>query len=962
MQESSRAAKSLAGQIRRENRRIHVEELLRSSVESHLEAQRIAGIGNFVIHVLSGECFGSTALHELMGVSLDIRCSFRNWITLVHPEDRMELEHAVSSFLNAQIPSFDYTFRVFRRDNHAMRWVHALAKMERNRRGRPVLIRGTMQDITRDKAREDELRQSKELLQLFIEHAPVALAMFDREMRYLAASRRWLENNLLETGESVLGRNHYELHPSLTEQIKEAHRRGLAGEAVSNDREKIILPDGSIRWSRWDVRPWRTGDGEIGGILIFTEDVTSKMQIDERVLLAAQVFSNIREGILIADADGLIVDVNESFTRITGYHREEVLGRDPRFLNAGQQTGAFYDQIQEEIKRDGQWSGNLWSRRKDGSVFAESLNITTLCDDQGNLRRFIGLFSDVTQQKENERRLQYVAHYDVLTGLPNRVLLADRLYQAMAHAQRSGHPLAVAYLDLDNFKAVNDTFGHAAGDQLLTDVAGRMKRVLREGDTLARLGGDEFVAVLIDLEDTEICTGILRRLLDAASEPFESASGLAPRVSASVGVAFYPQPEEINADQLLRQADQAMYHAKLSGRNCYHFYDHDLDRSLLNRRDDLQRIRQALAAGEFELFYQPWVNMRLGEVLGVEALIRWRHPTRGLLPPAMFLPQIEEHELAAEVGEWVFATALRQMEEWNAKGLRLHLGLNVSAMHLQCKDFSDRLKRLLASHPGVRPWQIEIDVLETNAFKDIVQVSKVIEACGELGVSFAIDDFGAGYSSLTYLKRLPSRIIKIDQSFVRGILNNAEDVTIIEGVLGLASAFHRQVVAEGVETAAHGRVLLNLGCDVAQGYGIAHPMPAANLSNWIAAWEPDPSWRNAPVFSEADRPLLYVTVDHRAWIHGLEALLRGESLTEPPVSPSRCRLRKWLSTLGPSCGRDLGLAQTLEALDCELHHMAKEILDLHKVGRVQDAQAKLQDLNQLGEEFFLALKRFSLKR
>ena len=548
---------------------------------------------------------------------------------------------------------------------------------------------------------------------------------------------------------------------------------------------------------------------------------------------------------MITTPDGTIIDVNESFTRITGYSREDALGQNPRFLDSGRQGEDYFAAMWHSLVEQGSWYGETWNRRKNGEVFAEMQAISAVRDEQGNVRQYISLFSDITERKAHESQLEHIAHFDALTHLPNRVLLADRLQQAMAQALRRGQQLAVAYLDLDGFKAINDHHGHAAGDQVLITLAKRMKEALREGDTLARLGGDEFVAVLIDLEDVANTVPLLNRLLAAAALQVP-VGDYTLQVSASLGITFYPQTNTIEADQLLRQADQAMYQAKMAGKNRYCVFDASQESSMRVHHESLKGILHGLDHHEFVLHYQPKVNMRSGRVIGAEALIRWQHPEKGLLAPGMFLPVIEDHPLAVDVGEWVIDTALTQIEVWHAAGLDLPVSVNIGARQLQQSDFVDRLQAILAKHPDVNPASLELEVLETSALADIAQVSQVIEECAKIGVTFALDDFGTGYSSLTYLKRLRVTLLKIDQSFVRDMLDDPDDLAILEGVIGLAASFKREVVAEGVETVEHGTVLLQLGCEMAQGYGIARPMAPELLPAWAANWEPDAAWSVLP--------------------------------------------------------------------------------------------------------------------
>ena len=510
-------------------------------------------------------------------------------------------------------------------------------------------------------------------------------------------------------------------------------------------------------------------------------------------------------------------------------------------MNSGAPDDTAWHTLWQSLAQAGFWNGEIWHRRKNGELFPELLTLSAVRDAQGQITQYVGLFSDITNIKAHQKELEFLAHFDPLTGIPNRLLLLDRLQLAMHQEHRRDRHLGVVYLDFDGFKAINDRHGHDIGDQFLVAMSRKLKHVVREGDTLARIGGDEFIAVLIDLEHPDAVLPLLERLLATMAEPVQ-LDGLRLQISASLGVTFYPQETDVNADQLLRQADQAMYQAKLAGKNRFHVFDARQDSTIRSQHESIERIRQALEQNELVLHYQPKVDMGSGQVVGAEALLRWQHPERGLQLPATFLPLIEEHPLAVAIGEWVIRTALRQLETWSGTGFRTAVSVNISARQLQQPDFADRLRAILGEFAGLPPSSLELEILETSAFKDIDQVSRVIDACCALGVTFAIDDFGTGYSSLTYLKRLQVRLLKLDQSFVHDMLDDPDDLAILSGVIGLANAFQLAVIAEGVETVAHGRALLELGCTLAQGYGIARPMAGADVPTWATGWQPDPSW------------------------------------------------------------------------------------------------------------------------
>lgn len=483
------------------------------------------------------------------------------------------------------------------------------------------------------------------------------------------------------------------------------------------------------------------------------------------------------------------------------------------------------------------------------------IDVRTTCNvtqRDGKSIRLTGIFQDISEQKSVRRKLELSnqslesvnaalklsAHYDELTELPNRILLSDRMQQAMTKCLRNNQCVAIAFIDLDGFKIINDSYGHSVGDEFLRKITKKLKLSLRGGDTLARIGGDEFVAVIDELNHPRDSHVVLERLLEAAAEVME-IGGHRLKVTASIGVTFYPDNSG-SPDQLLRCADQAMYKAKQLGKDCWHVFDIEKDVAVKHRIEEIERIRLALRNNEFVLFYQPKVDLRTLEVTGMEALIRWAHPVHGILPPVSFLPIIENDLFCIDLGEWVINTAVKQLEQWRSTPMEMPISVNISPMQLQHPDFVSRLNEMLTEFPLCNLDNLEFEILESSALEDIDFASNVISECKKLGINFSIDDFGTGYSSLSYLKKLPAKYLKIDQSFVRDMLVDEDDRSIIQGIIELSKAFDLEVIAEGVETPDHGKELLSLGCCLAQGYGIAKPMPADEFLEWITRWKYNP--------------------------------------------------------------------------------------------------------------------------
>ncbi|MCP4598349.1 EAL domain-containing protein [Neptuniibacter sp.] len=687
-----------------------------------------------------------------------------------------------------------------------------------------------------------QLQKEQAFQNSLIHTIPDLIWLKSPEGEYLSCNRRF-EEFFGAKEHQIIGKTDYDfVDKELADYFRENDNKALFADSPRTNMEWVTFANDGKRALLETIKtPMKTSSGELVGVLGIGHDITALHDAQQQLKLAASVFEHASEGIMITDEKGRIIDVNKAFSQLTGYSAEEVIGERPSMLKSGHHSEEFFAAMWQSLKKDGHWRGEVWNRNKSGEIYAELLNIATVYDDDGNASHYVSIFSDITQLKEHQHELEKMAHFDALTQLPNRVLLSDRLQTALKSCKQNQQIMAVAYLDLDEFKPINDNHGHDVGDLLLIEVAKRLSDALGPENEIARLGGDEFVLLFTELISVKQCTEILEHLIDELSAPFQIKQ-LTLTISASIGVTLFPE-DDADADTLIRHADQAMYTAKQTGRNRYHFFDPAVDRQTQDQHKAQDEIRSALDNREFVLFYQPKVNMRTGCVYGVEALIRWQHPTLNLLPPDSFLPQITDPGLSTALGAWVMEEAVSQLRIWRSAGLDLSMSINISAQHLQSPKFPEQLASLLQEYSEVPHDTIELEVLETAAFEDIGVASTIIDQCHDLGVRFALDDFGTGYSSLTYLRKIPADTVKIDRSFVMDMLEDEEDKTIVEGIIGLGKAFNREVIAEGVESAAHGRCLLQLGCDNAQGYGIAKPMPADMIPDWVATFRINEHWK-----------------------------------------------------------------------------------------------------------------------
>ncbi len=571
-------------------------------------------------------------------------------------------------------------------------------------------------------------------------------------------------------------------------------------------------------------------EGVVSGICTQATDITDKRYAEEQLRLAAKVFDRSGEAILVTDPNGQIVTVNNAFINITGYTLPEVIGKNPRVLSSGKHSQEFYQELWEKIVEEGSWQGEIFNKRKNGEIYPQWLTINSVVDEEGSILNYVAIFSDITAIKSSQRRIEFMATHDELTGIPNRSLLLDRLKHGLTRAKRQNHTLAVFFVDLDNFKTINDSLGHDVGDLLLKEATERLKNCIRDSDTLARLGGDEFVALIVDVSLEKI-NAIATRMVDTLAASF-NIQDKNLFVSASIGISLFPSDGE-DSITLLKNADTAMYRSKENGRNQYQFFEEEMKVVAFQRMTLDTGLRVAIDSDQFAICYQPQIDIQTNEMIGAEALLRWQSPHLGEVSPAHFIPIAESRGLIGKIGEIVFDKVLRQIKSWQSNGFYVpKISINISAHQLKSDNFLPYISKHLSTI-GVEASCICLEITEGVILNDIHCVQNSLKQLEEMGVSISIDDFGTGYSSLAYLKKLPLHELKIDKSFVDGIDKDFNDCAIANAIIQLSKALGLHVVAEGVETESQLNILKNLGCDVVQGYYFHKPLKAEVFVNLL---------------------------------------------------------------------------------------------------------------------------------
>jgi diguanylate cyclase (GGDEF)-like protein/PAS domain S-box-containing protein len=826
----------LEGQVR-----VRTEELKRS-VEALEAFMANATVGILFTHERKilrhnrsfGEIFGFS---DLEAIGQPARILFRS------DEDYAELGRQAGPVLSAAQP-FTTELYMHRQDGAGL-WINMIgyvSDVHDTNQGTIWLL----EDRTAFKAADEALRRSHEKLEervaertaelsqqlhfvkQMIEAIPGPVFFKDAQARYLGCNSAFEALIGLPTSK-LIGKTAHDIAPAeLADQYLAADQR-LFDSPGSDIHESLVrYANGEMRNVMFHKATFTNPNGEIGGIVGLMLDITERKRMEDDLRQAATVFESSAEGVIITSPDVSIIATNRAFTEITGYEEHEVIGKNPRFLQSGRHGKNFYREMWGNIFRDGRWQGEVWNRRKNGEIYPESLSISVVRDKDGRISNYVSTFSDITRQKQNEERIRQLAFSDPLTDLPNRRLLLDRLQHAIATSSRNKRQGALFFIDLDDFKDLNDTRGHDIGDLLLQQVAERLVDCVREGDTVARFGGDEFVVMLEDLSEkyldatTQVkATG--EKILDALNKPYLLA-GDVQRSTPSIGVTLFGN-DDTPMDELLKQADLAMYQAKGSGRNALRFFDPEMQTAVSARVSLEADLRLGIQAKQLALHYQPQLD-RHGSIIGAEALVRWNHPTRGLIPPIQFIPLAEETGLILPLGLQVLETACEQLCRWakSPETADLTLAVNVSAHQFRQAGFVSQVLNCISTY-GTNPRRLKLEVTESLLLDDVEAIIAKMTALKAKDVGFSLDDFGTGYSSLSYLKRLPLDQLKIDQSFVREILKDPNDAAIARTIVALAETMGLGVIAEGVETKEQLEFLGSIGCHFYQGYLFSRPVP-----------------------------------------------------------------------------------------------------------------------------------------
>ncbi len=689
-------------------------------------------------------------------------------------------------------------------------------------------------DITQLKLSENRIRKERDRARNYLEVAQVILLALDYNGNIKMINPKGCEITKYNEDE-LIGKNWF--NTIVPKEHEEDSYKSFNEFVNSNNGTErhyegyIIDKNGNERIILWHSTLLKNDNGDINGILSSGEDITERKRVEEEMRLLSKVFEWSNDAIAITDQNANIINVNDSFTRITGFNRGEVIGNNMRMLKSGKHDQEFYKVMWGTLINEGQWKGEIWDRRKNGEIYPKWTSLSSIKDEYGNTVYYLSIFSDITVIKEAEERLRRMAHYDMLTNLPNRMLFRDRLENAINRAKRNGHIIGVMFIDLDGFKLINDSMGHRVGDKLLVEVARRLSTCIRKSDTVARLGGDEFTVIMLDIHSMHSAHVVAKRITKALSKSY-ILEGKEMYVTASIGIASFPHDGK-DVDELIKNADTAMYHAKERGKNNYQFYSEFMNIKVKEKLLLESGIRKALTNNEFAMHYQPQIDSRTEKIIGMEALIRWNHPTKGMLFPNDFLTIAEETDIISQLGEWTINEVCHQIKKWQEGGIEHpRVTVNVSGIHFKRKDIADFMSKVLKQYQ-IKPECIILEIDETDIMKDVDRTKAIFDKLNKLGIKISIDDFGMGYSSLSYLKNFSINTLKIEKNFIQSNEKNDVNIAVVRAIINLAKSLDLQVIAEGVETIEQLNFLKENGCDYFQGFYFSKAIDAESITEMI---------------------------------------------------------------------------------------------------------------------------------
>lgn len=708
-------------------------------------------------------------------------------------------------------------------------WLDTSKVPLKDAQGKIFGVLGIYQDITEKKRAEAQLALRESYLSAIIENQPGLVWLKDRAGTYLTVNQSFADAFGIASPALVVGKNDYDFSPkAMADQYRADDDKVMAsGRSVSI--EELVMTNDREVWHETFKTPTLNAEGEVIGTSGMARDISARKEAEEKIREMATVMQNTRDGVIITDTSPRILAINAAYTQITGYTLDEVVGKNPNVLSSGRQSQPFYEAMWHELLLNGHWQGEVWNRRKSGEIYPQWLSISSVLNDERKVTRYIGVFSDITKLKESQAQLEFMAHHDPLTKLPNRALVETRMTQEIEQAHRQKHRLSVLFIDLDRFKQVNDSFGHLVGDELLQAVSDRLRGRLREGDTLGRLGGDEFILLSTPLHESQDAAIIARDILAVLSEPFRLSTGNEVFIGGSIGISLFPD-NGTTVSELTKNADAAMYEAKENGRNQFSFYTATLNADARNKLELENDLRRAMLHRELSLHFQPKVDMQSGNICGAEALARWQRDDGCWIPPAQFIPLAEKSGLILTIGHWVIEQTCQQLRKWLDDGItELCVAVNVSARQFRSGQLDHLISNALSKF-SIPAACLEVELTESMLMHEPEQAIETMRKLKKIGVRISLDDFGTGYSNFGYLRRFPIDSLKVDQSFVRGAATDSDDAEITAAIISIAHRLRLRVVAEGVENAEQLAFLRANECNELQGYYFSKALPAGEFA------------------------------------------------------------------------------------------------------------------------------------